>query len=135
MSFKNGYMYRWWIKLKWCRISGGLFSSQSLLFSQILLSIIWEKSFSNDGKFFFQFEKPETLFSSFNLDNLYFVFFRTSFNLRSKNVYFLLSIHEIIICSLSICKAKIFIRFFQYLIFTHCYERAILVHLPQPQKD
>ena len=66
--------------------------------------------------------------SSFNLrsQKLYFLlsiqiififFFRTSFNLRSKNVCFLLSIHEIFICSLSICKAKIFICFFQYLIF------------------
>ena len=83
-------------------------------------------------KFFFQlFERKASQMmenSSFNLrsQKLYFLlsiqiififFFRTSFNLRSKNVYFLLSAHEIFICSLSICKAKIFICFFQYLIF------------------
>ena len=83
-------------------------------------------------KFFFQlFERKASQMmenSSFNLrsQKLYFLlsiqiififFFRTSFNLRSKNVCFLLSIHEIFICSLSICKAKIFICFFQYLIF------------------
>ena len=83
-------------------------------------------------KFFFQlFERKASQMmenSSFNLrsQKLYFLlsiliififFFRTSFNLRSKNVFFLLSIHETFICSLSICKAKIFISFFQYLIF------------------
>ena len=71
--------------------TGGRFSSQILLCSQILLSIFCGKFFSSDGKFFFQFENQETLFSSFK--NIIFIFFfQSSFNLRSTKLYFLLSV-------------------------------------------
>ena len=70
---------------------GGRFSSQILLCSQILLSIFCGKFFSNDGKFFFQFENQETLFSSFKII-IFIFFFQSSFNLRSTKLYFLLSV-------------------------------------------
>ena len=105
---------------------------KNIFFSQYVREVYFLLKVFFFLKFFFQlFERKASQMmenSSFNLrsQKLYFLlsiqiififFFRTSFNLRSKNVCFLLSIHEIFICSLSICKAKIFICFFQYLIF------------------
>ena len=69
---------------------GALFSSQMILCSQMLLSIFMGKSFLNDENASFNL-RSRNLYLLLSITKIFISFLKASFNLRSKNLYLLLS--------------------------------------------
>ena len=72
------------------RRRGALFSSQMILCSQMLLSIFMGKSFLNDENASFNL-RSRNLYLLLSITKIFISFLKASFNLRSRNLYLLLS--------------------------------------------